>query len=183
MRDPSTGPSLTSSLVEFPVLGYQPPASLTEMHFQLFQCGLELAPPDVTPFRIAFLLGIFCSPLDTMAGASVSISVEGATVHLNKDSMSPIDSTVCLADIDYLDLSVTLSEPERDHLYVQGPAFLSLGPLEHTLLVTASANLVRVWTCANTLQLLAKLKYLILILLWGSRVRTCFLILKMQWWN
>ena len=71
--------------------------------------------------------------------------------------VSPIDSTDCLADIDYLVLSVTLSEPDRDHLYVQGPAFLSLGPLEPTLLVTASANLVRVWTCANALQLLAEL--------------------------
>jgi len=166
IRDPSTGPDWVNALVdfftvvEFPVLGYLPPAVLTEMHFQLVQCGLELAPPDIAPLRAALCLGkvgISCSLLDTTADASVSISVEDAAVYLSKDSVSPIDNTVCVADIDYLDLSVTLSEPERDHLQDQAPDSASLGPIEPTLLVTASANLVRVRTCADTLQLLAEL--------------------------
>ena len=47
-----------------------------------------------------------------------------------------------MADIDYLDLGVTLSEPEGGKEEEQEP----------TLLVTASANLVRLRTCADTLQ-------------------------------
>jgi len=166
VRDLSTGPDWINALVdfftvvEFPVLGYQPPAVLTEMHFQLVQCGLEVAPPNAAPIRAALCLGkvgISCSLLDTTADASVSISVEDAAVYLSKDSVSPIDTAVCVADIDYLDLSVTLSEPEQDHILDQGLASPSLSPVEPTLLVTASANLVRVRTCADTLQLLAEL--------------------------
>eukprot|EP00092_Neocalanus_flemingeri_P029317 GFUD01031829.1.p1 GENE.GFUD01031829.1~~GFUD01031829.1.p1 ORF type:complete len:1567 (-),score=501.95 GFUD01031829.1:381-5081(-) len=162
VRDPASGPDWVNALVdfftvvEFPVVGYHPPAVLTEMHFQLVQCGLELAPPNIAPIRAALCLGkvgISCSLLDTTADASVSISVEDAAVYLSKDSVSPIDTAVCVADIDYLDLSVTLSEPELDHLQ----ASTNLSPVEPTLAVTASTNLVRVRTCADTLQLLAEL--------------------------
>jgi len=166
VRDPVSGPDWVNALaefftvVEFPVLGYLPPAVLTEMHFQLVQCGLELAPPHIAPVRAAICLGkvgISCSLLDTTADASVSISVEDAAVYLSKDSVSPTDTAVCVADIDYLDLAVTLSEPEPDHLICQSPVSANPSRVEPTLLVTASANLVRVRTCADTLQLLSDL--------------------------
>jgi len=166
VRDPSTGPDWINALVdfftvvEFPVLGYQPPAVLTEMHFQLVQCGVELAPPVVSPVRAALCLGkvgISCSLLDTTADASVTVSVEDAAIYLSKDSVAPIDNTVCVADIDYVDLSVTLSEPEHDPTQDDAQNSDSLKATDPTLLVTASTNLIRVRTCADTLQLLAEL--------------------------
>jgi len=166
VRDPSTGPDWINALVdfftvvEFPVLGYQPPAVLTEMHFQLVQCGVELAPPAASPVRAALCLGkvgISCSLLDTTADASVSVSVEDAAIYLSKDSVAPIDNTVCVADIDYVDLSVTLSEPEHDPIQEDAQNSDSLETTDPTLLVTASTNLIRIRTCADTLQLLAEL--------------------------
>ena len=161
VRDPSTGPDWVNTLVnlftvvEFPKLGYQPPAVLTKIHFQVDQRGLESSSPNITPVRGAICLGkvgISCSLLDTTADASVSINVEEAAVYLSKDLVLPVNITVCLAD-----LSVTMSEPEHYHLRGQGLGSFSLVPLEPTLLVTSSANLVRVRTSADTLQLLAEL--------------------------
>ena len=161
VRDPSTGPDWFNALVnlftvvEFPKLGYQPPAVLTKIHFQVDQRGLESSSPNITPVRGAICLGkvgISCSLLDTTADASVSINVEEAAVYLSKDLVLPVNITVCLAD-----LSVTMSEPEHYHLRGQGLGSFSLVPLEPTLLVTSSANLVRVRTSADTLQLLAEL--------------------------
>ena len=162
VRDPSTGPDWFNALVnlftvvEFPTLGYQPPPVLSKIHFQVDQRGLEQSSPNISPVRAALCrgkVGISCSLLVTTADASVSINVKDAAVYLSKDSVSPVNSTVCLVD-----LSVTVSEPERYHLHGgQGLGSLSLVPLEPTLLVTSSANLVRVRTSADTLQLLAEL--------------------------
>ena len=44
------------TVVEFPVLGYAPPAVLTEMHLRLVQSAVELAPLQ-TPIRAALCLG------------------------------------------------------------------------------------------------------------------------------
>ena len=161
VRDPSTGPDWVNALVnlftvvEFPKLGYQPPAILTKIHFQVDQRGLESSSPNITPVRAAICLGkvgISCSLLDTTADASVSINVEDAAVYLSKDLVLSVNSTVCLAD-----LSVTISKPEHYHLRGQGLDSFSLVPPEPTLLVTSSANLVIVRTSADTLQLLAQL--------------------------
>ena len=50
-------------------------------------------------------------------------------LYLSKDQSSPTAAAVCVADIDYLDLSVNLSEPELSVDQVKRP--------EPTLLVTA----------------------------------------------
>ena len=55
-------------VVEFPVLGYSPPVVLTEMHFLLNHCAVELSPASVSPARGALCLGkvkVTCSILDT----------------------------------------------------------------------------------------------------------------------
>ena len=67
----------------------------------LLQMKLLSGPPSDS-------VGNFCSLLNTTADSSVSISVEDAPVYLSKDSISLLDSTACLADINYLDLSITL---------------------------------------------------------------------------
>jgi len=161
VREPATGPDWVDAIadfftvVEFPVLGYLPPAVLTELHFQLSQCAIELAPPSVSPTRAALAIGranVSCSLLDTTQDASVSVSIEDAGVYISKDSVSPTDTAVCVADIDYLDLSVILSDnssPTIDGVDVPIPP--------PRLNVTASANMVRIRTCADTIQLLAEL--------------------------
>ena len=56
-------------------------------------------------------------------------------LYLSKDQSSPTAAAVCVADIDYLDLTVNLSEPELNMEQLKRP--------EPTLLVTAALNLVR----------------------------------------
>merc|ERR1719507_2966240 len=154
VRDAAQAPDWITALadfftvVEFPVLGYIPPAVLSELHFQLIQCAIELAPPPVAPASAALCIGrasISCSLLDTTRDASVSVSLEDLALYLSKEAAASGDSAVCVADTDYLDLGVTLSEPENGQSE------------EPTLFVTAAANLVRLRTCADTLQLLAEL--------------------------
>ena len=154
VRDAAQAPDWIAALadfftvVEFPVLGYIPPAVLSELHFQLIQCAIELAPPPVAPASAALCIGrasISCSLLDTTRDASVSVSLEDLALYLSKEAAASGDSAVCVADTDYLDLGVTLSEPENGQSE------------EPTLFVTAAANLVRLRTCADTLQLLAEL--------------------------
>ena len=154
VRDPALAPDWVTALaefftvVEFPVLGYVPPAVLSELHFQLLQCAVEVAPPAAAPAAAALCIGkasVSCSLLDTTKDASVSVSLEDVALYLSREGGG--EASVCVADVDYLDLGVTLSEPES----APDPA------PEPTLLVTASANMVRLRTCADTLQLLAEL--------------------------
>ena len=60
---------------------------------------------------------------------------------------------MCVADIDYLDLTINLSEPELNTVPEQGVTRV----LEPTLLISAAVNLVRIRTCADTLQILTEL--------------------------
>ena len=61
VQEPALAPDWITALtefftvVEFPVLGYIPPAVLTELHFQLLQCAVELSPPAAAPARAALL--------------------------------------------------------------------------------------------------------------------------------
>ena len=135
-------------MVEFPVLGYVPPAVLSELHFQLLQCAVEVAPPAAEPAAAALCIGkasVSCSLLDTTKDASVSVSLEDVALYLSREGGG--EASVWLGDVDYLDLGVTLSEPETS----------ASPPAEPTLLMTASANMVRLRTCADTLQLLTEL--------------------------
>ena len=135
-------------------VGYKPPAVLTEMHLRLVQSAVELAPLQ-SPIRAALCLGkvgISCSLLDSTQDASVTLSLEDTGLYLSKDSVSPTSSSVCVADIDYLDLTVNLSEPE---LHTYDPKEMKRP--EPTLLVTAALQLIRIRTCADTLQILSDL--------------------------
>jgi len=139
--------------VEFPVLGYVPPVVLTELHFLLTQCAVELSPPSVVPARAALCLGkvkVTCSLLDTTQDASVNIAIEDASLFLSNDAVAPVDSSLCVADIDYFDVLISLSEPEKDPVDTPDPG----GEVEGNLSVCASCNLVRLRTCADSLQLL-----------------------------
>ena len=156
VTEPSRGQDWINAIVdfltvdEFPVLGYSPPAVLTEIHCQLVQSAVEVA-PLLSPIRAALCLGevgLSCSLLDSTQDASVTLSLEDLGVYLSKDSVSPTSNSICVADIDYLDLSVNLSEPELSDREI---------PQEPILSVTAALNLIRLRTCADTLQLLAEL--------------------------
>ena len=153
VRDAALAPDWVTALadfftvVEFPVLGYTPPAVLSELHFQLLQCAVELTPPSVAPATAVLCIGkasVSCALMDTTKDASVSVALEDVALYLSKEADSHGEAAVGVADTDYLDLGITLSEPEG-------------GEGEPTLLVTASANMVRLRTCADTLQLLAEI--------------------------
>ena len=89
--------------------------------------------------------------LDSTQDASVTLSLEDTGLYLSKDSVSPMSSSVCVANIDYLDLTVNLSEPE---LHTYDPVSEMKRP-EPTLLVTGALQLIRIRTCADTLQILS----------------------------
>merc|ERR1712098_57598 len=144
------------TVVEFPVLGYLPPAILTEMHFQLDHSALQLAPPHVFPSKAALCIGrmmVSCSLLDTTQDASVTVAVEDAALYLSKNGGHGVTDCICVADVDYVDLSVTLSEPESDPAKVK----VEESKVEPTLFVDASVNLLRVRTCADTIQLITNI--------------------------
>ena len=156
VTEPARGQDWITAIVdfltveEFPVLGYSPPAVLTEIHCGVLQSAVELA-PLLSPIRAALCLGkvaLSCSLLDSTQDASVTLSLEDLGLYLSKDSDSPISNSICVADIDYLDLSVNLSEPELGE---------RAKPAEPTLSVRAALNQIRLRTCADTLQLLAEL--------------------------
>ena len=157
VREPGTAPLWIDALVnfftvvEFPVLGYVPPVVLTELHFQLEQCAVELSPPAAAPARAALCLGrvrVTCSLLDTTRDASVNVAIEDASLFLTNDAQHPVQSALCVADIDYFDVLISLCEPETV------PEEEAKVPKETNLSVSAKCNLVRVRTCVDTLQLL-----------------------------
>ena len=43
-----------STVVDFPVVGYVPPEVLTELHFLLNHCAVELSPPSAAPAKVSF---------------------------------------------------------------------------------------------------------------------------------
>ena len=94
VRDPALAPDWITALaefftvVEFPVLGYVPPAVLSELHFQLLQCAVEVAPPAAEPAAAALCIGkasVSCSLLDTTKDASVSVSLEDVALYLSRE--------------------------------------------------------------------------------------------------
>lgn len=54
---------------------------------------------------------IFCS---SFQDASVNIAIEDASLFLSNDAVAPVDSSLCVADIDYFDVLISLSEPEKE---------------------------------------------------------------------
>ena len=53
---------------------------------------------------------IYLLVLTVLLLSSVTVSLEDAGVYISKDSVSPTDTAICVADLDYLDLAVTMSD-------------------------------------------------------------------------
>jgi len=141
------------TVVDFPVVGYVPPEVLTELHFVLNHCAVELSPPSAAPAKATLCLGkvkVTCSLLDTTQDASVNVAIEDASLFLTKEAHNPVESALCIADIDYFDIQIALTEPGT----VTEDLEDSKEKREANLAVSANCNLVRVRTCADTLQLL-----------------------------
>ena len=130
------------TVVEYPVDGYVPPAILTEMQFDARHSSLEVI-PNSHPARISLALGkakVACNLLDTGKDVGISICLEDLGVFAARDSVDPVANSVCICDLDFLDLDIHLRETE-------GPTpFLD---------VCAGCNLLRIRTCADTIQLIA----------------------------
>ena len=134
------------TVVEYPVDGYVPPAILTEMQFDARHSSLEIIPSS-HPARLSLALGkakVACNLLDTGKDVGISVCLEDLGVFAARDSVDPVANSVCICDLDYLDLEVHLRESEGE-----GAApFLD---------VCAGCNLLRIRTCADTIQLITDL--------------------------
>ena len=134
------------TVVEYPVLGYIPPAILTEMYFDLKHCTLDLT--YLSPGQITFSLGhvkITCCLIDTGNDLNITIAAEDLGLFLSKNetAVSHLKSSICVLDIDSFDISVELRETKQT---------------EHNVLdVNAAVQLLRLRTCNDTLVLLASL--------------------------
>lgn len=131
------------TVVEYPVTGYIPPAILTEMHFDLRHCTLDIN--YLTPGQLTLTLGhvkINCCLLDTGTDVNISVSAEdlGLFVSSNETAISHLKSSICILDVDSLDLAVNLREKPRA-----------------VLDVNAAVQLVRIRTCVDTIILLASM--------------------------
>ena len=135
------------TVVEYPVLGYIPPAILTEMYFDLKHCTLDLT--YLSPGQITFSLGhvkVTCCLIDTGNDLNITIAAEDLGLFLSKNetAVSHLKSSICVLDIDSFDISVELRETKPGS--------------EHNVLdVNAAVQLLRLRTCNDTLVLLASL--------------------------
>ena len=117
-------------MIEYPVVGYVPPAILTEMHFDVRHSTVDaLASADGSclpmPGRMTLALGnvkVNCSLLDTGKDASIAVTLEDVALYVTgASSANLINDAVCICDVDLLEVTVNL----RD----QGPQ-VSLPPLD-----------------------------------------------------
>ena len=130
------------TVVEYPVDGYVPPAILTEMQFDARHSSLEVIPSS-HPARISLAVGkakVACNLLDTGKDVGISICLEDLGVFAARDSVDPVANSVCISDLDFLDLDIHLRETEGTTPFLD---------------VCAGCNLLRIRTCADTIQLLA----------------------------
>ncbi|TRY61083.1 hypothetical protein TCAL_14969 [Tigriopus californicus] len=140
------------TVVEFPVDGYLPPAILTEMQFDVRKSSVELI-PKVHPARLAFTLGkarVACNLLDTGHDVNIGINLEDVCLFLARDSVDPIANSVCITDLDYLDLEIHLREEES----INETGGVVLTPY---LDVSAACNLIRIRTCSDTILILTEM--------------------------
>ena len=136
------------TVVEYPVLGYIPPAILTEMYFDLKHCTLDLT--YLTPGQITLSLGqvkVTMCLIDTGNDLNITIAAEDLGVFLSKNetAVSHLKSSICVLDIDSFDISVELRETKPP------------GSGQNILDVNAAVQLLRIRTCNDTLVLLASL--------------------------
>jgi hypothetical protein len=70
--------------------------------------------------RLTLALGhvsVHCNLLDTGRDVSIGLSVEDAAVYASVDADNFVTTSVCFADLDYLDLNVSLIDDQKpgDH--------------------------------------------------------------------
>ncbi|XP_071749892.1 autophagy-related protein 2 homolog B [Lepeophtheirus salmonis] len=131
------------TVVEYPIVGYNPPVILTEMQFDIKRSSLDLHFPAKQ--RLTLSLGsmkMSCNFLDSSLDMSIALCLEDVGLFLSQDSIDPVESSICFCDLDYLDLYVFLKEN------FEKPPILD---------ITCSCNLLRVRTCADTIKILTKL--------------------------
>ena len=132
------------TVVEYPVLGYIPPAILTEMYFDLKHCTLDLT--YLSPGQMTLSLGhikITCCLIDTGNDLNITVAAEDLALFVSKNdtAVSHLKSSICVLDIDSFDITVELREKK--------PCTI--------LDVSAAVQLLRLRTCNDTLVLLAAL--------------------------
>ena len=128
------------TVIEYPVVGYIPPAILTEMHFDLSHCTVDVTQLPVG--RITLTLGnvkVNCSLLDTGKDASIAVTLEDVGLYMAANTVNLITDSICICDIDLFEVTVNLREE----------------PVEE-LDVSLSCNLLRLRTCSDTLLILAE---------------------------
>lgn len=86
-----------------------------------------------------------CNLLDTGKDVGISICLEDVGVYAARDSVDPVSNSVCICDLDYLDIDVHLRETTKK----ENEAAEDEAPF---LDVCASCNLFRVRTCTDTIQ-------------------------------
>lgn len=129
------------TVVEYPVMGYIPPAIMTEMHFDVRHSTVDIT--FLTPGQISFTMGhvkVNCSLLDTGTDVNITISAEdlGLFISRNETAVSHLKSSICILDIDSLDTTVNLHEKSK--------VVLDVG---------LAVQLMRIRTCNDALMLLA----------------------------
>ena len=130
------------TVVEYPVLGYIPPAILTEMYFDVKHCTLDLT--YLSPGQMTVSLGhvkITCCLIDTGNDLNITVAAEDLALFVSKNdtAVSHLKSSICVLDIDSLDIAIELREKK--------PCTI--------LDVNAAVQLLRLRTCNDTLMLLA----------------------------
>jgi hypothetical protein len=110
-----------SGFQEYPVVGYIPPAILTELRFDLRRCTLDVFHKTPTG-KLTLSLGrvnVHCNLLETGRDVSIGLTVEDAAVFASVDVDNFLTTSVCFCDLDYLDLNVSLmDEPKPSNDYV-----------------------------------------------------------------
>ena len=102
---------------------------------------------------------VACNLLDTGKDVGIGISLEDTGVYMARDSIDPVTNSVCICDLDYLDIDVHFRERADNgggggtETQMNDDSTLSSPFLD----VCANCNLVRVRTCADSIQLLQSL--------------------------
>ena len=108
-------------MIEYPVVGYVPPAILTEMHFDVRHSTFDALPAAADAHvaaavgRITLALGsvkVNCSLLDTGKDASITVLLEDVGVYVAAPANTPnlINDSVCVCDLDLLEVAVNLRD-------------------------------------------------------------------------
>ena len=139
-------------LQDTPVLGYEPPTYVTEVHFHVKDCALDYKPIHLTSRAIA-TISSFALSSNVVADSPLSnlqIVMDNVNVHLSDNcSAKYVDlrqNFVNVLAIDLLELCIKLSNQSGTSKY-------KIPDLE---LVVSNSH-IRMWTCADSCALLAAL--------------------------